>query len=169
MTQTLKPGQRVRLNPGCGFPDQVTEREVHDGVVERVDGNDVYVTLEISGKVECHRFHSEMTIQPDTPVKPIPISAAKRIADDYGYHQVVIMARVTGEVEGSDEHITTYGINVQHCRVAAIMGDKLKEIAQWSGVDETTQRIADLEARIAEQGEEIESLCHAKFLRDNPA
>ncbi len=100
----------------------------------------------------------------------IPISAAKRIAEDYGYDQVVIMARrchTTPEPHG--EHITTYGRTVEHCCIAAIMGDKLKEIAQWSGVDETTQKIADLEVKVAEQAAEIESMRHAKFLRDNPA
>lgn len=100
----------------------------------------------------------------------IPIAAAKRIAEDYGYDQVVIMARrchTTPEPHG--EHVTTYGRTKDHCQVAAMMGDKFKRIALWSDVDATTQRIADLEARIAEQDEEIESLRHAKFLRDNPA
>ncbi len=169
MTQRLEPGQRVRLNPMMGVHDPITGREVVEGVVDAINGGDVVVTVELSGKVQCHRYPEEMTVQPTTPVKPIPISAAQRIAETYGYHQVVIMARVTGDVEGADEHITTYGINVQHCRVAAMMGDKLKQIAQWPGVDATTQRIADLEAHIAEQAEEIESLRHAKFLRENPA
>jgi hypothetical protein len=158
MTQRLEPGQRVRLNPMMGVHDKITGREVVEGVVDSVNGGDVIVSVEVSGKVQCHRYPEEMTIQPPTPTKPIPLAAAKRIADDYGYHQVVIMARVTGEVEGSDEHITTYGINVQHCRVAAMMGDKLKEVAQWPGVDATTQKIADLEAVIAAQADEINNL-----------
>lgn len=90
---------------------------------------------------------------------PIPISAGKQIAETYGYDQVVIMARrcyTTPEPHG--EHVTTYGRTIEHCRVAAMMGDKLKQVAQWSGVDATTQKIADLEAIIAAQADEINNL-----------
>jgi hypothetical protein len=63
-------------------------------------------------------------------VKPIPVSAAKRIAKLYGYDQIVIIARKTGEVGG--EHVTTYGINREHCAVAAATGDFLKyRIMGW--------------------------------------
>lgn len=51
----------------------------------------------------------------------IPIAAGKRIADDYGYDQVVIIARKVGD--GGREHVTTYGIDKAHCGVAARMGD----------------------------------------------
>lgn len=169
MTQRLEAGQRVRLNPMMGVFDPITGREVVDGVVDGVDGGDVIVTVELSGKVQCHRYPEEMTIQPPTPMKPIPLAAAQRIAKDYGYHQVVIMARVTGDVEGSDEHITTYGINVQHCRVAAMMGDKLKQVAQWSGVDATTQKIADLEAQVKAQIAEMNNLKIELLERDEDA
>ena len=53
---------------------------------------------------------------------PIPISAGKRIADEFGYDQVVIVARRVGE----GEHVTTYGRNKQHCDIAARMGDFFK-------------------------------------------
>lgn len=170
MTQRIEAGQRVRLNPSMGVHDPITGREVVDGVVEGINGGDVMVTVEVSGKVQCHRYPEEMTIQPPTPMKPIPLAAAQRIAKDYGYHQVVIMARVAGSLD-SGEHITTYGINVHHCRVAAYMGDKLKEIAQWSGVDATTQKIADLEALVKAQADEInnlkiEAMEHADMLED---
>lgn len=56
--------------------------------------------------------------------KDIPISAAEDIAKKYGYEQVVIIARVTGE--SGREHVTTYGINRIHCDIAARMGDFLK-------------------------------------------
>ena len=63
-------------------------------------------------------------------IKPIPISAAKRIAEDYGYDQVIVIARKTGE--GGREHCTTYGVNKEHCAVAARCGDFLKyEIMEW--------------------------------------
>lgn len=74
-------------------------------------------------------------------MKPIPISAAERIAKDYGYDQVVIMARRVGnDPDPSGEHITTYGINTTHCEVAAMMGNTLKRIAGWP----SEQDVADL-------------------------
>jgi hypothetical protein len=62
-------------------------------------------------------------------MKPIPIRAAEKIAQDYGYEQVVIIARKTGE-DGS-EHVTTYGINRVHCAIAAKMEDALKKFMRW--------------------------------------
>lgn len=65
-------------------------------------------------------------------MKPIPISAAKRIAQDYGYDQVVIYARrchTTPEPHG--EHMTTYGRNREHCDVAARIGATLKRHMGW--------------------------------------
>lgn len=56
--------------------------------------------------------------------KRIPISVAEMIAKNYGYHQVVIVAREVG-VPGS-EHVTTYGKDKEHCAVAAKVGDFLK-------------------------------------------
>lgn len=62
------------------------------------------------------------------PVKPIPISSAKAIAEKYGYSQVVIIARAVGE----GEHCTTYGVDKANCEVAARIGDFLKyEIMKW--------------------------------------
>lgn len=65
-------------------------------------------------------------------MKPIPISAAKRIAQDYGYDQVVIYARrchTTPEPHG--EHMTTYGRSREHCDVAARIGATLKRHMGW--------------------------------------
>lgn len=62
--------------------------------------------------------------------KAIPISAAKKIAEEYGYDQVVIMARKVGK--GGLEHVTTYGVDKAHCDVAARMGYVLKhKIMGW--------------------------------------
>lgn len=61
---------------------------------------------------------------------PIPISVAERVAKNYGYEQVVIYARKTGEDGG--EHMTTYGINKEHCSIAARMGDVLKKFMGWN-------------------------------------
>jgi acetylornithine/succinyldiaminopimelate/putrescine aminotransferase len=52
----------------------------------------------------------------------IPIAAAKRIADLYGYDQVVIIARAVGV----QEHVTTYGKNKLHCEIAAKIGNFFK-------------------------------------------
>lgn len=57
-------------------------------------------------------------------VRPISIAAGKHICETYGYDQVVIMARKTGP--DGIEHVTTYGINREHCDVAARMGYTLK-------------------------------------------
>ena len=61
---------------------------------------------------------------------PIPISAAKRIADNYGYDQVIIVARKVGE--NGCEHVTTYGVDRANCDVAARIGDFLKyKVMGW--------------------------------------
>ena len=66
-------------------------------------------------------------------MKRIPISAAERIAKDYGYDQVVIYARKVGEdPEPHGEHMTTYGVTKVHCGVAARIGDTLKKFMGWN-------------------------------------
>lgn len=62
--------------------------------------------------------------------KPIPISTAKMIAENYGYDQVIIYARKTGD--SGAEHMTTYGATKAHCAAAAKIGDFLKyKIMGW--------------------------------------
>lgn len=56
--------------------------------------------------------------------EPIPIEAGERIAKEYGYDQVVIVARKVGP-DGL-EHVTTYGVDKAHCDVAAGMGNFFK-------------------------------------------
>ena len=67
------------------------------------------------------------------PMKPIPVSAGERIAKDYGYDQVVIVARRVGESpDPHGEHCTTYGIDKVHCGVAARVGSYLqREVMKW--------------------------------------
>jgi hypothetical protein len=62
-------------------------------------------------------------------VKPVPIAAARRIAEEYGYDQVVVYARKVGSDGG--EHLTTYGVDKVHCRVAARMADVLRKFMGW--------------------------------------
>ena len=65
-------------------------------------------------------------------MKPIPITAAKRIADDYGYDQVIIIARAVDK----GEHCTTYGVDKANCDVAARIGDFLKfTVMGWAEKD----------------------------------
>jgi len=60
-------------------------------------------------------------------VKPIPISAAEKIAKLYDYDQVVIIARkVDTPAQKGGEHVTTYGRDKANCDVAARIGDYLK-------------------------------------------
>ena len=64
-------------------------------------------------------------------MKPIPISAAEKIAKLYDYDQVIIYARKIGD-DGS-EHVTTYGIDKANCKAAALIGDYLKyKVFGWA-------------------------------------
>lgn len=59
-------------------------------------------------------------------MKPIPITAGKRIAETFGYDQVVIVARKTGRGEGTGEHVTTYGDGPGHRETAEMIGHFFK-------------------------------------------
>jgi hypothetical protein len=60
----------------------------------------------------------------------IPISAAKKIALDYDYDQVIIIGRKVGP--NGNEHCTTYGVDKAHCAVAAKCGNFLKfKVMGW--------------------------------------
>ena len=62
-------------------------------------------------------------------MKAIPISAAKKIAEQYGYDQIIVIARKVGE----GEHCTTYGVDKANCDVAARIGDFLKfKVMGWA-------------------------------------
>lgn len=61
-------------------------------------------------------------------MKPIPITTAKLIAEEFEYDQVIIVARSVGH----GEHVTTYGVDTVNCRVAARIGEFLKfRIMGW--------------------------------------
>ena len=65
-------------------------------------------------------------------MKPIPISAAKKVAELYGYDQVVIIARSIGDGPDHGEHVTTYGKDKANCDVAARIGNFLKyKVMGW--------------------------------------
>jgi len=63
-------------------------------------------------------------------MKRIPITAAKKIAEEYGYDQVMVYARKVGEDGG--EHMTTYGVSRIHCAAMAKIAGFLKtKIMGW--------------------------------------
>ena len=63
-------------------------------------------------------------------MKRIPIKAAREISQKYDYDQVIIIARKVGDKGG--EHVTTYGKNKVHCKIAAGIGNYVKyEIMKW--------------------------------------
>lgn len=63
--------------------------------------------------------------------KEIPIFEARALAHLYGYHQVVIIAREVGNP--GNEHVTTYGVDEEHCTVAARIGNFLKvKVMNWA-------------------------------------
>lgn len=67
--------------------------------------------------------------------KHIPISEGKKIAQKYGYDQVIIYTRKVGEPGG--EHMVTFGIDKVHCNIAARIGDFLKhKIMGWRSENE---------------------------------
>lgn len=71
------------------------------------------------------------------PMKSIPVSAAKEIAQRFGYDQVVVYARRVGDApDPFGEHMTTYGIDKVHCDVAARIGSRLQtELMGWPTKD----------------------------------
>lgn len=72
-------------------------------------------------------------------MRSIPTSAARRIAEQYGYDQVVIIARKVGAApDPHGEHITSYGVSKEHCDSAAKQVAALKRFMGWPG-DETPE------------------------------
>jgi len=88
-------------------------------------------------------------------MKPIPVDAAKRIADEFGYDQVVIVARRVGENGG--EHCTTYGRDSDNCAVAARIGDFFKfKLMGWAAPAQASKE----PERCAKCGAEKEPSCN---------
>lgn len=65
-------------------------------------------------------------------MKSIPVSAAKTLAQAYGFDQIIIIGRAVDV----GEHVTTYGKDSANCDVAARIGDFLKyKIMGWVNAD----------------------------------
>ena len=65
-------------------------------------------------------------------MKPIPISAAKHIAEKYDYDQVIIIARKVGD---GGEHCTTYGRDKDNGFVFHDLRTTVKTNLLMAGVD----------------------------------
>lgn len=78
----------------------------------------------------------------DQTAKPIPVCAGQRIAEEFGYDQVVIVARKVGVCE----HVTTYGVDKAHCAVAARMGNFFKHKLMGWPAEPATDRSAQVAA-----------------------
>lgn len=80
----------------------------------------------------------------------IPVSAARHIAEAYGYDQVVVVARKVG----CREHVTTYGAG-EHRDVAARMGNFFKhKLMGWPGPGAKSAWVPVSE-RLPEIGDEV--------------
>lgn len=65
-------------------------------------------------------------------MKRIPITAAKEIAEKYGYDQVMIYARKVGkDPNPHGEHMTTYGVDKKHCGVIGNIAKAIQKLI-WS-------------------------------------
>lgn len=56
-------------------------------------------------------------------VKAIPPAAARRIAQAYGYDQVIVLGRRLNEPGEAGEHVTAWGPNESATRDAARLGE----------------------------------------------
>ena len=60
--------------------------------------------------------------------KRIPIAAARRIAEEHGQQQVII---VTWDASSGTTHVVTYGTTLLACEQAAIGGNRVKAALGW--------------------------------------
>lgn len=76
-------------------------------------------------------------------MKPIPVHVGRSIAEQYGYDQVVIIARrVDRDGKPGGEHCTTYGRDKANCDVAARIGDFLKyKVMGWVKEQESASTV----------------------------
>ena len=58
----------------------------------------------------------------------LPISAAKKLAQEYSLREVIIIAR---NEHDDTAHVVTYGKSLEDCRLAAESGNNLKRHMGW--------------------------------------
>lgn len=60
------------------------------------------------------------------PASRIPIAAARRIAEEFGQRQVILVCW-----DGETTHVTTYGASAAECAQAAEGGNYVKRALGW--------------------------------------
>ena len=61
-----------------------------------------------------------------SPAKRIPITAARRIAEEFGQQQVILVTW-----DGAITHVVTYGATREACEQAAQGGNRVKRALGW--------------------------------------
>ncbi len=83
----------------------------------------------------------------------IPIKSVKEFANKYNYTHVVIFA-----YDGKQQHIATYGKNIEQCSQAADAGNNLKKFLGWpENLYKQPSRVKKLQNRIKELEEQIQT------------
>jgi hypothetical protein len=109
-------------------------------------------------------------------MKPVPIKAAQSIAEEFGYHQVIVIARAIGP--DGKEHVTTFGVDAKNCAAAAMASDFLKfkvmgwaseethEDLRYAALTKTLEDILDAvdDLRLVDRLKEIERIATAGLL-----
>lgn len=73
----------------------------------------------------------------------LPVSAARRIAEEYDCRQVILLAW-----DGELTHIVTYGKSADDCSQAADGGNMLKQKWGWPECNDQPSRVKKLMAEI---------------------
>jgi hypothetical protein len=89
----------------------------------------------------------------DNMAKNLPVSIAKKVADDNNLKQVIILGW-----DGETTHVITYGQTINDCDQAAQGGNKLKRVLGWPEslnanpprVESLLKKIAALEVQLKE-------------------
>lgn len=83
--------------------------------------------------------------------KRIPVSAARKIAQEHVCRQVILLAW-----DGQSTHIVTYGVTADDCAQAAAGGNMLKERWGWPECNDQPSRVKVLENQVRELTEQLQ-------------
>lgn len=87
--------------------------------------------------------------------RPIPIAAARELAEKYGYDQVVILG---ADREQSKNHVATYGVTKEHCDEAAKTGEFIGRVLGPQDTESLrnlrSALNAEIQRRLVEEGVE---------------
>lgn len=93
---------------------------------DRILGDLLTKLIEASGMAEQLHDSFRMKGQYRVP-RRIPETVAKRLAEQYGYHQVVILAR---KPSVGESRITAWGEGIKHHKAAEDIGDVLTDLGE---------------------------------------